>query len=236
MRVKIKTWEEMEKEFGLTKFQDIDCRRVFTKNMEKFMPEGRIIDISEHSCDDYFIWLVDGTTYDISEDMISKKFFDELPKKGSISEVEPSKDEEWSAKKFLDELPEEVIIPEDEPEKVDIFADDTFAINLNAINNIPQQNNHIHYLKWKITDNLSVRYFYSFDTKSEMIGKFGLKNHKHKQLTEISEETAKEMICSFCVEKFEEVIGYNVKGFGFKKYVKKFEENFVTLKNDKEIK
>ena len=210
MRVKIKTWEEMEKEFGLTMLQDIDCKAVFTKNMEKFMPEDRIVDVSEHNYDDYFIWSIDDTTYNISEDMISIK--------------------------FLDELPDEVTIPEDEPEKIEIFADDTFTLNLNAIDSIAKANNHIHYLKWKITDNLSVRYFYSFDTKSEMVGKFGLKNHKHKQLTEISEETAKEMICSFCVEKFEEIIGYNIKGFGFKKYVKKFGEDFVTLKNDKEVK
>ena len=221
MKVQIKTWEEMEKEFGLTDVGFINCRETFTTNMEKLMPKDRIIEISE--VEGYnarrFIWAVAGTTYDISEDMILHK----LP-------------DEWSAKKFLDELPDEVIIPEDEPEKVDIFADDIFAINLNAIESIAKANNHIHYLKWKITDNLSVRYFYSFDTKSEMIGKFGLKNHKHKQLTEISEETAKEMICSFCVEKFDEVIGYNVKGFGFKKYVKKFGEDFVTLKNDKEVK
>lgn len=216
MRVQIKTWEEMEKEFGLTYGGDINCREVFTTKMEELMPKDRTIEV--YHKDGLFIW--EWEEYNISEDMILHK----LP------------DDEWSAKEFLDSLPDEVTIPEDEPEKVDIFADDIFAINLNAIDSIAKANNHIHYLKWKITDNLSVRYFYSFDTKSEMIGKFGLKNHKHKQLTEISEETAKEMICSFCVEKFDEIIGYNVKGFGFRKYVKKFGEDFKTLKNDKEVK
>lgn len=223
MRVQIKTWEEMARiDTGDIDDKDLKlpCGTYFTTEMEKYMPEDRIIEVCEK---DEGLWWSVGinfyTSFYISEDMILHKLSDD-----------------WSAKEFLDSLPDEVTIPEDEPEKVDIFADDIFAINLNAIDSVAKANNHIHYLKWKITDNLSVRYFYSFDTKSEMIGKFGLKNHKHKQLTEISEETAKEMICSFCTEKFDEIIGYNVKGYGFKKYVKKFGEDFVTLKNDKEVK
>ena len=221
MLVQIKTWEEMYNMKGtiLNDYEDLILPSgiYFTLEMDECLPDNRIIEVYVKDGDLY--WVTGLNDFLITGEMISQKLF------GG-----------WSAKKFLDELPEEVIIPEDEPEKVDIFADDTFAINLNAINSLAKANNHIHYLKWKITDNLSVRYFYSFDTKSEMVGKFGLKNHKHKQLTEISEETAKEMICSFCVEKFEEIIGYNVKGFGYKKYVKKFGEDFVTLKNDKEIK
>ena len=220
MRVQIKTWEEMEK-LDKGDMDDNDLKlpsgTYFTTEMEYYMPNDRIIEVFEN--DTGLWWSAGINDFYISEDMILHKLSDD-----------------WSAKEFLDSLPDEVIIPEDESEKVDIFADDIFAINLNAIDSVAKANNHIHYLKWNLTNNLSVRYFYSFDTKLEMVGKFGLKNHKHKQLTEISEETAKEMICSFCVEKFDEIIGYNVKGFGFKKYVKKFGEDFKTLKNDKEVK
>ena len=135
---------------------------------------------------------------------------------------------------YIEEI-SEISEPEVE-QKLDILKDDFFQINLEMIDCLPHKANHIHYIKFNLTDNLSVRYFYNFETKPELIGKFTLKNHKHKQVVEISEETAKEMVKSFCNEKFEEIIGYNQKKFGYKKYVKKFGEDFVILKNDKELK
>ena len=134
---------------------------------------------------------------------------------------------------YIDEIPE-IFEPEVE-QPLDIFKDDTFSVNLEMLDCLPHKANHIHYIKFNLTKNLSVRYFYNFETKPELIGKFTLKNHKHKQVVEISEEAAKEMVKSFCTEKFEEIIGYSQKGFGYKKYVKKFGEDFVILKNDKEI-
>ena len=124
----------------------------------------------------------------------------------------------------------EISEPEVE-QPLDIFKDDTFAINLEMLDCLPHKTNHIHYLKWKLTDNLSVRYFYNFETKPELIGKFTLKNHKHKQVVEISEETAKEMIKCFCVENFEEIIGFQLKKVGYKKYIKKFGEDFQEFFN-----
>jgi len=42
-KIKIRTWEEMEKEYGLNNDGNIDCRYPFTKNME--------IKIEELNCD-----------------------------------------------------------------------------------------------------------------------------------------------------------------------------------------
>ena len=201
-KVRIKTWEKMEKEFGLTSYGDIKCDKYFTKTMENNIPENRSIEIRYNNRWDY-----NSNSWNISEDMIEEY----LPEETSESLEEPQ--------------------PESET-LLDIWEDDIFAINLNALESIVKAN-HIHYLKWKLNDNLSIRFFYNFETKPEMINKFALKNHKQKELVEISKETAREMICSFCVEKFEEIIGYNVKGFGYKKYVKKFGEDFKILKNDK---
>lgn len=201
-KVKIKTWEKMEKEFGVSSYGDLKCDKYYTKVMEDNIPENRIIEIGDNEQ-----WYAGGDTWFISEDMIEEY----LPEETSES-LEQSQ-------------------PESET-LLDIWEDDVFAINLNALESIAKAN-HIHYLKWKLNDNLSIRFFYNFETKPEMINKFALKNHKQKELVEISKETAREMICSFCIEKFEEIIGYNVKGFGYKKYVKKFGEDFKILKNDK---
>lgn len=35
-KVKIKSWQEMEKEFGLNRFESINCKFSFTKEMEKY--------------------------------------------------------------------------------------------------------------------------------------------------------------------------------------------------------
>ncbi len=69
-RVRFKTWEEMEKEFGLDKDGDIDCSKCFTKNMKKLCgtyatiraidKEGRIelknFSINHH---DFFVYSID---------------------------------------------------------------------------------------------------------------------------------------------------------------------------------
>lgn len=205
-KVRIKTWAELEKEFGVDNKNYIKCDGYFTPDMECNMPESRVIEVWEKPSG-YFTWDLGYDYWSISEDMIAE---------------------------YIEETPE-ISEPEVE-QKVDIFKDDFFQINLKMLDTLPHKANHIHYLKWNLTSNLSVRYFYNFETKPELIGKFTLKNHKHKQIVEISEETAKEMIKSFCTEKFEEIIGYNQKGFGYKKYVKKFGEDFVILKNDNELK
>lgn len=64
-----------------------------------------------------------------------------------------------------------------------------------------------HYIKWKLTDNLSLRYFYSFQDNPDFIGKFVFKNHNKKESVVVSKDTAKELL-EFVKEDFEEIIGY----------------------------
>jgi len=70
MKVKIKTWEQMEIEFGLNTIGGINCEYFFTKDMRKLLPEDRIIEIH----DDIY-WQPDNHKfkYKISKDMIEKK-------------------------------------------------------------------------------------------------------------------------------------------------------------------
>lgn len=55
--VKIRTWEDMEAEFGLNKTGNIDCPYVFTTGMEKKLSSDRIIKISEPDSDGDYFWL-----------------------------------------------------------------------------------------------------------------------------------------------------------------------------------
>ena len=63
-RVKIKTWEAMESEFGLMN-KSIKCEFYFTPKMEKALPDNRIIEI-----DRKHFWFPDNDYFSISEDMI----------------------------------------------------------------------------------------------------------------------------------------------------------------------
>ena len=61
--VKIKTWEQMEQEFGLTPSGNINCKSTFIVDMEKQIPKNRII-ILEDGC-----W----GEWSISDDMIEEE-------------------------------------------------------------------------------------------------------------------------------------------------------------------
>lgn len=63
---KIKTWEKMKKDFGISSTKDINTRPVFMNDMEKTLPEDRIIKINNNQ------WL----GYIISTDMIETEVFD----------------------------------------------------------------------------------------------------------------------------------------------------------------
>ena len=41
--VKIKTWKQMEEDFRLDIFGNVDCENIFTKKMEKNLPKNRVI-------------------------------------------------------------------------------------------------------------------------------------------------------------------------------------------------
>lgn len=160
------------------------------------------------------------------------RMYEFLPKDNIINLVE---DWYWEDRGYIiteDMIAEYIEEPAEISEKIpEPEVDDTFSINLQRLDSISKKSNHIHYIKFKLTDNLSIRYFYNFETRPELINKFALKNHKHKEVREISEETAKEMIKSFVTEKFEEIIGYQLKKVGYKKYIKKFGEDFQEFFN-----
>lgn len=93
--VKIKTWEEMIKEFGLLCLSDedyfpdsdvINCQEHYTDYMEKELPEDRIIEIVyDRDLESQFIgtWYVDGdqtNSWNISDDMIKVEISSTLKK------------------------------------------------------------------------------------------------------------------------------------------------------------
>jgi hypothetical protein len=72
MKVKIKRWEQMEKEFGLTSVGDIKCTSIFLIEMEDELPDDRIIEVI-HSCGDGYVWIKGNDDwYAISNDMIEE--------------------------------------------------------------------------------------------------------------------------------------------------------------------
>jgi len=77
MKVKIKTWEQMEKEFGLYDDGEIDCTFIFSEYMEQALPEDRIIDvrISPHEVSSFPVYLSDEPALKylwFSDDMIEE--------------------------------------------------------------------------------------------------------------------------------------------------------------------
>jgi hypothetical protein len=114
-------------------------------------------------------------------------------------------------------------------------------INKTLLNSLSHRTGHIHYIKWNITSNLSIRYFYNFTDRPEYNMKFTLKNHKERTLVELDEKTAKEMIENVCKdEPYLEIIGYEAKGKnkGYRKLVMKNGEvsEIYETYNDKLIK
>lgn len=81
MKVKIKTWEQMKKEFGLDDTGDIwDGSNFFSRNMEKCMPKDRTINIKKdpicaNSSETMYRWIMDSkpSLYMINDSMIEYK-------------------------------------------------------------------------------------------------------------------------------------------------------------------
>ena len=211
-RVRIKSWKEMEKEFGLTSLGDIDIPMRWTPKMEEIIPEDRIIEVDVN-----LFWIEDENYYfGISNEMIAEYV------------SEPTE---------ICENTSAEIAPLTKTEKVEIKTQD--EINKEFLNGISENNHSIHYIKWDITSNLSIRYFYNFQDRLEFVGKFAIKNHKEKELILISKETATEFI-SLYNSKFKEIIGYSQKGKnkGYRKIImqnSKISEIFESF-NDKIVK
>lgn len=72
MRVEIKTWDEMAKEFGVSSDGGhIDCDLAFTERMEKTMPKSRVIGITK-KYDSVNSHIYTWRRFNISIDMIKR--------------------------------------------------------------------------------------------------------------------------------------------------------------------
>lgn len=68
-KIKIKEWDDMEKEFGLDFYGDIKCKCTFVKNMKKYC--GKTLEISEITLSGNYI--VEESFFTFSDDMIVKE-------------------------------------------------------------------------------------------------------------------------------------------------------------------
>ena len=72
IKVKIKSWDKMEDEFGLDYFMNINCNEVFVYSMENLLPEDRIIEVTPVEDNNIYSWHVNGNEWNISNDMIEE--------------------------------------------------------------------------------------------------------------------------------------------------------------------
>ena len=72
IKIRIKTWEEMEQEFGLKYNGEIDVEFTFTKLMEKELPSNRIIEVTPGEVPGEYWWIQGGFYYHISKDMVKE--------------------------------------------------------------------------------------------------------------------------------------------------------------------
>lgn len=74
MKVKIKTWDKMEEEFGLDPCDDINCNSTFVSSMEEEMPEDRVIEVIKSG--NSYHWTTGENEWEliweISDDMIEQ--------------------------------------------------------------------------------------------------------------------------------------------------------------------
>jgi hypothetical protein len=77
-----------------------------------------------------------------------------------------------------------------------------------------QQNvkSRMHYYKWALTDDLSVRFFIHFEKDEDKNYKYFLKSHKNKEYTELTVTQAQEMINQMSSGYHEEIIGRLING------------------------
>lgn len=78
MKVRIKTWERMESEFGVDNVGDIKCKETFNTYMEELLPKDRIIEINKNTKmynllpHNVYDWYVYDFEWNISDDMIEE--------------------------------------------------------------------------------------------------------------------------------------------------------------------
>jgi hypothetical protein len=69
MYIKIKTWEQLTQEFIVDEYNDILCEHLFTTEMERLLPENRIIQVDAHP--EWYDWYYCGHgNFLISEEIV----------------------------------------------------------------------------------------------------------------------------------------------------------------------
>lgn len=91
----------------------------------------------------------------------------------------------------------------------------------------------INYLKWNITEDLSLRYFFTFQDRKEYEGQFVIKSHSEKKYLKLDSKTKIDYIFNNFVNKenFTQVIGKNTKGTYRKLLIDK--DSIYATQNDK---
>jgi len=73
MIVRIKTWADMEKEYGLDSLDAINVEEGFTREMEESIPDDRIIEIEKDVYHCHYNWHSVSGEWCISADMIADR-------------------------------------------------------------------------------------------------------------------------------------------------------------------
>ncbi len=81
-----------------------------------------------------------------------------------------------------------------------------------------EERNNCHYFKWKLSDDISLLYFISFDTKKYMVGTYQIKSKEKKIYSEISSLMA-DQLKLLSTESVNEVIGRKINDGTYQKLI-----------------
>jgi len=99
--VKIKTWEEMKEEFTYYASDGLWVNGIhFNKEMEKELPQDRIIEINYYPQYDLWLWAVGPTDYAITEGMIKEEITEDKEVKEETKDKKMSKKASIKIKDF----------------------------------------------------------------------------------------------------------------------------------------
>jgi hypothetical protein len=86
-----------------------------------------------------------------------------------------------------------------------------------------------HYLIWNINENLSLRYYFTFETQKGKENKFYLKSHDPKGYEEITDKIIISELQKHAIS-FNEIIGRNIDGVYKKVYLANYELENIKIK------